>query len=251
MREVVRMLDRLELFGLTVLLFSRRYRLSVAYITLTATATGSARRRCARPPRIHLKSKTDARPDSIDPSTESGAGDDNNLVLRWTMRWPQSILPDPRGGWLGQDHALTMVGGSLCFKDASRAAGRLERVRSVLHPATAIRQGAASTARAVLGVRSASTRRANAGRLGACANGDRTRARAGGRRRRAASSTSPGGAGSCRAAVDIPVGAVRGDLAARGGFNGLARRGEVRKRPSYRRWSRRHRVVHRSLARRG
>ena len=49
-RAIVRKLDRLELFGITVSEFSRRYRLNVAYITLTATATASARRHMRRAP---------------------------------------------------------------------------------------------------------------------------------------------------------------------------------------------------------
>lgn len=87
-RAIASYLDRLELFGVTVSEVSRRYRLSVAYITLSATATGSARQRLrqAESERDDLSSDDERTPSlgALASAAEDGLGgdDDEDLYLR-------------------------------------------------------------------------------------------------------------------------------------------------------------------------
>jgi Leucine-rich repeat (LRR) protein len=80
-REIVRRLDRLELFGITVSDFSRRYRLSVAYISLTATATATARKRL-RTSDAEASENGDADRDSNRDRALEAEEDDDQLYLR-------------------------------------------------------------------------------------------------------------------------------------------------------------------------
>jgi len=85
-RAVASRLDRLELFGVTVSELSRRYRLSVAYITLSATATDSARERRRRDEAEHdaIVDRDDAPepPGAIGATSDEALEQDGDLLLR-------------------------------------------------------------------------------------------------------------------------------------------------------------------------
>jgi len=120
-RTVVNRLDRMELLGVTLADANRRYPLSIAYIDLTVVKRASK-----EDSRLVMRSRR--------PACRDGGATPGKRAQ------PKPARAGHRKRRVGQDHPAAVASGTERSRRLQQFAGRLERCRSVLHPAAQVCQ---------------------------------------------------------------------------------------------------------------